>query len=102
MHSSFGIRPGIRNCLMHDPSWRFSLLLMVSIFLGVPAADARAAEEGWIDLTGSQSFDAWNSPTGAWAFVADVHLNPDDPKRLAAEPGTGVLYNGPTGRTTNL
>jgi hypothetical protein len=67
-----------------------------------PAADSGQSEEGWIDLTGSQAFEAWKPPTGAWAFVADVRLAPGNPKRLVAEPGTGALYNGPTGRTKNL
>jgi len=70
-------------------SWAFSV-------------DAQVAEEGWIDLTGSQNLDAWKPPTGAWTFVGDVHLAPDNPRRLIAEPGTGVLYNGPLGRTINL
>jgi hypothetical protein len=66
------------------------------------AADDRAADGGWIDLTGSPSFDAWKPPTGSWAVVGAVHLDPGNPRRLAAEPGTGVVYNGPTGRAKNL
>jgi hypothetical protein len=65
-------------------------------------AQAQDAEGGWIDLTGAQTLDAWKPPTGAWAFVGDVRLDPENPKRLVAEPGTGVLYNGPTGRANNL
>ncbi len=63
---------------------------------------APAAEPGWIDMTGSQTFDAWKAPTEAWAFVSDVELDPANPKRLVAKPGTGMLYNGPSGKTRNL
>ncbi|HEX8202934.1 MAG TPA: DUF1080 domain-containing protein, partial [Isosphaeraceae bacterium] len=65
------------------------------------AADA-VAGEGWVDLTASATFDAWRPPMGAWAVVGAVRLDSKDPRRLAAEPGAGVIYNGPTGRTSNL
>jgi len=64
--------------------------------------DTQGAEEGWMDLTGSTTLSPWQTPTGAWAFVGDVHLDPSNPRRLAADPGTGTLYNGPTGRANNL
>jgi hypothetical protein len=77
---------------------------MVMIVIGPSAwtPEALAADSAWIDLTGSQNFDAWRSPTEAWAFVGEVQLDPENPKRLVATPGTGVLYNGPKGRTRNL
>jgi hypothetical protein len=77
-------------CLMGVPLW------------GSVPSDVRAAEEGWMDLTGSQTFDAWRPPVGAWAVVGEVHLDPSNPKRLAAEPGIGIVYNGPAGRANNL
>jgi hypothetical protein len=82
---------------------RFCFFLMAFSLSWAPAADAQVADgEGWIDLTGSGTLDAWKPPTDAWAFVADVHLDPANPKRLAVEPGSGILYNGPTGKTRNL
>ena len=78
-----------------------SLSVGLSLLL-VLSPQAPGAEPGWIDLTGSQTFDAWKSPTEAWAFVGEVGLDPANPKRLVAKPGTGVLYNGPTGKTRNL
>jgi hypothetical protein len=77
-------------------------ILSTAIAPGGLTRDARAADPGWIDLTGSQNFDAWKSPTDAWAFVGEVQLDPENPKRLVARPGTGVLYNGPSGKTRNL
>jgi hypothetical protein len=34
--------------------------------------------------------------------VGEVELDPENPRRLVAKPGTGVLYNGPSGRARNL
>jgi len=60
---------------------------------------ARAGDDAPIELDG---LDAYRGQTGAWAVVGGVHLDPENPRRLAADPGTGVIYNGPAGRTTNL
>jgi hypothetical protein len=87
---------------MRSFPYRLRLVLATLSLACVIPADGRADEEGWIDLTGSNSFELWKPPTGAWAFVGDVRLAPDNPKLLAAEPGTGILYNGLTGKTTNL
>jgi len=77
-------------------------VLMTAVLAGTLPSRVVADEEGWIELIDSGAFDAWTPPTGAWAVVGDVRLDPENPKRLVAEPGTGVVYNGPTGRTRNL
>ncbi len=82
-------------------SWSFLLLMAVSLSWIRPAA-GQVSEEGWIDLTGSKSLEAWNQPTGAWTFVRGVYLDPGNLKRLAADEGMGVLYNGRSGKTNNL
>ena len=88
---------------MHPRLLHLCVGLMCLSPSGAMSDSARAAEDRWIDLTGGQSLDAWKPPTGAWTYVGAVHLDPKDPKKLAAEPGaSGVLYNGPTGRTGNL
>src|ERR1051326_268396 len=49
------------------------------------------------DLTG------WTARTEhAWRVAGAVRLSPEDPKRLAIEPGSGVMVNGDTGRTVDL
>ena len=77
-----------------------SLGLRVTLALALisPSA-ARAGDDGTIDLGG---LDAYRPPTGAWVVVGGVRLDEKDPRHLAAEPGTGVIYNGPTGRAVNL
>src|SRR4051794_257339 len=87
---------------MLTSSFRYLPMIVALSLPGALAAQGEEPGEGWIDLTGSNTFAAWKSPTEAWAFVGNVHLDPDNPKRLVAEPGSGVLYNGPTGRTRNL
>lgn len=64
-----------------------------------------SAPKGWsqegavVDLSG---LDAWKGPIEGWLAVGSVGLDPKDPKKLATEPGTGVIYNGPTGRARNI
>lgn len=74
-------------------------IILALALLATLSAPAPSADEGW---TGLNTLDAWKTPTGDWADVGGVSLAPDDPKRLAASPGEGVLYNGPTGRTGNI
>ena len=74
------------------------IALFLALWLNLPGL-ARAEDESPIDLSG---LDAYRGSTGAWAVVGEVRLDPGDPRRLAADPGTGQIYNGPTGRTRNL
>lgn len=48
------------------------------------------------DLTG------WRQPAGEWQVAGAVKIDSADEKKFAIEPGTGVLVNGPKGRTVNL
>ena len=55
---------------------------------------------GWIDLIGD-GLDGW-SPPGTWANVGAVQLDEADPRKLIASAGTGVLFNGPEGHTSDI
>jgi len=68
---------------------RIPFLLGISV-LALPLAVR--AEDKWIDLS---TLDAWRAPTTGWRIVGGVSLDPKDPKKLADEPGSGVMYNGP-------
>jgi HEAT repeat protein len=48
------------------------------------------------------TFADWTDKVGAWQIAGDVKMDPENAKRLAAEPGSGVIVNGPDGRTVNL
>jgi sugar phosphate isomerase/epimerase len=67
-----------------------------------PAADAGAKEtRNRVSLTGGD-FSEWRGNTGQWEIVGDTFTKPDNEKLLSSKPGTGVIVNGPTGRTRNL
>ena len=58
---------------------------------------------GWIDMIG-KGLAGWHS-AGVWENVGDVQLDPDNSHRLVTVPsatGTGVLLNGPDGRSRDL
>jgi hypothetical protein len=67
----------------------------------VDGTDADADADGWVPLT-SIDRSLWKSGPGAWFLAGDAKIDPKDKKKLVGEPGTGVIINGPTGRTTNL
>ncbi len=57
---------------------------------------------GRISMAADDSFGAWNLPTGDWYAAGDAMLDPNNDRLLAGKPGSGVLINGPTGRTPSL
>jgi hypothetical protein len=79
--------------------FRFATVLAVSCLTLASASRGWTDEGGWVELTG---LDAWNSPIEGWSVVGSAGLNPSNPKALAVESGTGVIYNGPTGKGKNL
>jgi sugar phosphate isomerase/epimerase len=54
-----------------------------------------------VTLTGSD-LSAWRSPTGQWQVIGDAFTDPANEKMLSGKPGTGVILNGPDGKTSNL
>ncbi len=65
------------------------------------AAGRDCSECHKLPLTGDD-LAAWRGNTGQWSVAGDAELAPGDEKLLAAKPGTGVMINGPTGKTVNL
>ena len=76
--------------------------LAATILLLLLCQAARAGEDGWTPLGPDDNFAAWHQPAGDWYVAGDAMLDPNDPKRLAGKPGTGVMINGKTGRTRSL
>jgi hypothetical protein len=75
---------------------------MIGWAVAILPGAAGAGDEGWIDLIGEHSLIAWRKPTDDWLVAGDARPDPQNPKRLLAGPGSGVLVNGRTGRTRNL
>lgn len=59
-------------------------------------------DEGWVDLLGSSDFSAWRQPIGDWRIVGGVAEDPQNPQRLVAKDGSGVIVNGNKGKTSDL
>jgi hypothetical protein len=47
-------------------------------------------------------FSAWRPNTGTWQVVGDALKDPERQKFLAVRLGSGVIINGPKGRTTDI
>jgi hypothetical protein len=47
-------------------------------------------------------FSAWRQNTGTWQIVGEAIMDPENEKLIAAGPGSGVIVNGPKGKTVNL
>ena len=79
-----------------------AILLLVGILCLLLAVDSGAKEaRGRISLI-SDDFSTWRGNTGQWEVVGDVFMNPASEKLLSNKPGTGIIVNGPTGKTSNL
>jgi len=62
-----------------------------------------------IELIGSDlspgkmgSSTAWQEKTGDWQVVGEAIMNPENKKLIATRAGTGIIVNGPTGKTSDL
>jgi sugar phosphate isomerase/epimerase len=75
-------------------------LLLVAI-LCLPSVVNAGASGKRTDLIG-EDFSQWRGNTGQWEIVGDVFMNPENERLLSSKPGTGVIVNGPTGRTRNI
>ncbi|WP_435005092.1 3-keto-disaccharide hydrolase [Tundrisphaera lichenicola] len=62
-------------------------------------AGAGPEDQDWVDLS---SLDAWKPPIQGWATAGSANLDPADPRKLATEPGSDLIHNGPIGRGRNL
>jgi type 1 glutamine amidotransferase/HEAT repeat protein len=54
-----------------------------------------------VELAGSD-FSKWREKTGAWQIAGEAAMNPDEDKRLVTKAGTGVMVNGPDGKTVDI
>ena len=80
----------------------WAILLLVGMLCLLPAVDAGAKEaRNGVSLTGSD-FSKWRDNTGQWEVVGNTFTKPGNEKLLSSKSGTGVIVNGPTGRTSNL
>ena len=82
---------------MRSRKLRYCLILLLVLgFVFEANVNAQRVTLTGIDLS------AWRSPTGQWQVVGDAFTDPANEKLLSTKPGTGVIVNGPEGRTSNL
>ncbi|PWU21575.1 MAG: hypothetical protein C5B50_01385 [Verrucomicrobia bacterium] len=72
--------------------------IIVFCFLAFSTASAQKAQT----LFDGKDLSGWRKPTGTWAVVKAVALDPADGKKFAVTPGQGVLLNSPGTHTTDL
>jgi hypothetical protein len=88
---------------MRDSVYGFAVRVTILLCSTLPVTrSGHAQEEKWIELTGTTGLDAWKPPLGTWFIAGDARPDPARPRRLVGEPGTGVIVNGPIGKTRNL
>jgi len=75
--------------------WVIVLFSVICCLLSAGRAGAK------VSLVGGD-FSAWRGNTGQWEIVGDTFTNPGNVNLLSSKPGTGVILNGPTGRTNNI
>jgi hypothetical protein len=73
----------------------------IPVLLLVPAfvASGRSDDGAWVDLS---SLEAWKAPIEGWSTVGSVRLDAGNPKKLAFEPGVGVIANDSNVKARNL
>lgn len=76
------------------------ILFLAGLLCSFLSVDTGAKDTSVI-LTGGD-FSQWRGNTGQWEIVGDTFIKPGNEKLLGSKPGTGVIVNGPTGRTSNL
>jgi hypothetical protein len=77
---------------------RWSALAIAFLFV---VGECQGAD-GWVDLLDPAGFEKWRAPTGSWMVAGDARPDSTVPNLIVAEPGTGVIVNGKTGKTANL
>lgn len=75
--------------------WVIVLFSVICCLLSAGRAGAK------VSLVGGD-FSAWRGNTGQWGIFGDTFTNPGNVNLLSSKPGTGVILNGPTGRTNNI
>jgi len=74
---------------------------VIVLFSGICCLLSAGRAGAKVSLVGGD-FSAWRGNTGQWGIFGDTFTNPGNVNLLSSKPGTGVILNGPTGRTNNI
>ncbi|MCB9782973.1 MAG: DUF1080 domain-containing protein [Candidatus Omnitrophica bacterium] len=77
---------------------RYSMAILVLLMVGAPSM---AGE--WIHLIQKDGMKGWQGDTGTWKNVSEAWAAKDGSKKIdTSDDGSGILVNGPDGKTVNL
>ena len=83
---------------MNEFSNFFARCLVATGLLWAAVLHAASSE---VFLFNGHDLSAWRA-TGEWAVAKAVAISPTDPTQFVVDPGEGLFFNGPKGRTINL
>jgi hypothetical protein len=79
-----------------------ALVVLATLTLtAAPSGRAVSAEPDRVCLV-SEDLSTWREGTGEWMIVGEATMSSENPGMIATSEGTGIVVNGPTGRTGNL
>ncbi|HYG74853.1 MAG TPA: DUF1080 domain-containing protein [Planctomycetota bacterium] len=55
-----------------------------------------------VALIQGTGLEGWKTPTNKWMNVGEVSKSAENEKQLVSKPGSGIIVNGPVGKTSNL
>lgn len=61
-----------------------------------------SSESGLKIYLAGEDFSVWREKTGAWQIVGEAVMDAANEKLITTKAGSGVLVNGPRGKTVNL
>lgn len=70
--------------------------------LSKPTNAAVRESAQWVELIADSGMQKWQADTGEWFVAGNAVLNAENENLLSFQPGTGVLINGPSGKTVDL
>jgi hypothetical protein len=75
---------------------------LATLLILVGTLPAAADDATWTELFAGDKLDAFAGKTDGWKWAKVVTLDPANPKKLAFEPGSGILVNGEKGTAPDL
>lgn len=75
------------------------LLLILGLHL---CLGAEPGQKKTVALFNGKDLTGWRKPGGEWMAASSVSPDASNPKLFSIQPGSGILVNGPKGRTVNL
>jgi len=78
---------------------------LLSTFLLATGCTTGGTQAEWTELFNGRDLTGWQAmkpDDNAWQAAGNVELDPTNERMLAIAKGTGILVNGPKGKTSNL